>query len=293
MEAIQGSNACDVAIAMLTRNAGPLLQRVLEAIMRQQTSRTFKILAVDSGSTDGTLSLLHSHNVRVVSVPTEQFDWGRTRDLAYHHARAPVVVNLSQDAVPMEASWLENLVRPLDDPDVGASCGSSLPDPERSFPQFPWERNGYFYFTREIAKFVKQYGRGLSFANSAVPRAVWERLRFDEQPTGEDFQFQKKLHGAGLKIAFPNDAPVLHHHDYTLGGLWRRCRNEGFALRLLGCPYGEADLALDLLSSAKYIQWLREIKHGRLQTPADFLFPVVRPVAVYAGSRFTRRPIWY
>jgi len=278
---------------MLTRNAGPLLERVLAAIARQETSRTFQVLAVDSGSTDGTVELLRANNVRVASVPTEQFNWGRTRDFAYQQACSPIVVNLSQDAVPMEPTWLDNLVRPLDDPEVGASCGSSLPDPERAFPQFPWERNGFFYFTREIAKFVEQYGKGLSFANSAVPRAVWERLRFDEQPTGEDFQFQKKLVGAGLKIAFPSDAPVLHHHNYTLGGLWRRCRNEGFALRLLGCPYNEADLALDLLSFPKYVQWLREIQYGRLQTLADFLFPVVRPVAVYAGSRLTRSPIWY
>ncbi len=282
-----------VTIAMLTRNAGPLLRRVLESVARQQTSRTIEVMAVDSGSTDGTLEILNAHGVRVLSIPTDRFDWGRTRDFAYQHARSPVVVNLSQDAVPMEPSWLENLVRPLSDPRVGASCGSSAPDPERGFPQFPWERNGYFYFTREIAKFVKQYGKGLSFANSAVPRAVWERLRFDEQPTGEDFQFQKKLHAAGLTIAFPDDAPVLHHHNYSLGGLWRRCRNEGLALRLLGCPYKETDLAIDVLSPAKYVQWLREIKYGRLRTPADFLFPMLRPIAVYMGSRFTRRPIWY
>ena len=282
-----------VTIAILTRNAGPLLRRLLESVARQQTSRTIEVMAVDSGSTDGTLDLLNAHGVRVLSIPADQFDWGRTRDFAYQHARSPIIVNLSQDAVPMEPAWLENLVRPLSDPRVGASCGSSMPDPERGFPQFPWERNGYFYFTREIAKFVKQYGKGLSFANSAVPRAVWERLRFDEQPTGEDFQFQKKLHAAGLAIAFPEDAPVLHHHNYSLGGLWRRCRNEGFALRLLGCPYNEADLAIDVLSPAKYVQWLREIKYGRLRTLPDFLFPMLRPIAVYMGSRFTRRPIWY
>ena len=293
MEAAHGSEACDVTIAMLTRNAGPMLRRVLEGVARQQTSRSFEIIAVDSGSTDGALDLLKAHGVQVWSIPTDQFDWGLTRDFAYQHARAPVIVNLSQDAIPMETTWLENLVRPLADRNVGVSCGSSLPDPERGFPQFPWERNGYFYFTREIAKFVRQHGKGLSFANSAVPRAVWERLRFDEQPTGEDFQFQKKLHAAGLTIAFPNDAPVLHHHNYSLGGLWRRCRNEGFALRLLGCPYNEADLAIDLLSPAKYVQWLREIKYGRLHTSADFLFPVLRPLAVYAGSRFARRPVWY
>ena len=289
-----GSNEdYEITIALLTRDAGPVLGRLLAAVFAQETGRRFEVVAVDSGSSDGTLDLLGQHPVRVCTIPTENFNWGRTREYAYAQSRGRVVVNLSQDAVPAGTDWLEHLVRPLDDPGVAVSCGSSAPDPERGFGQFPWERNGYFYFTREIARFVSRYGKGLSFANSAVRRDVWERLRFDEQPTGEDFQFQRKLHAAGLTIVFPDDAPVLHHHNYTFAGLWRRCRNEGYALKLLGCAYTEADLALDLLSGRKYVQWLRELKRGSLHTAADVCFPVLRPLAVYMGSRFTRRPIWY
>ncbi len=283
----------DVTIAILTRDAGAILPRLIEAVFGQSTAKRFEVLAVDSGSTDGSIEILRRYPIHLVEIPRGDFNWGRTRDFAYEQARGRVIVNLSQDAIPMRTDWLDHLIRPLDDAAVGVSCGSSVPDPERAFAQFPWERNGYFYFTREIRAFVARYGRGLSFANSATPRAVWEKLRFDEQPTGEDFQFQKKLHGAGLRIAFPEDAPVLHHHNYTLGALWRRCRNEGYALKLLGSPYSEIDLLIDLVGPRKYVQWLREIKYGRLHTAADLLFPVARPLAVYMGSRFTRRPIWY
>ncbi len=283
----------DVTVVMLTRDAGPTLRRILEAVFGQRTDRRFEVLAVDSGSMDGTLDVLRAHPVRLLEVPRTEFNWGATRELAYRHTQSPVIVNLSQDAVPKNPDWLDRLVAPLSEAEVAVSCGSSEPDPDRGFPQFPWERNGYFYFTREIAQFVRRYGRGVSFANSAVSREAWERLHLDPQPTGEDFQFQMKLFAAGLKVAFPKDAPVLHHHNYSLGGLWRRCRNEGFALRLMGCAYTESDLLLDWLGPAKYVQWLREVRYGRLHTPADFLFPVVRPLAVYMGSRFTRRPIWY
>lgn len=286
-------NKYDVTIATLTRNAGPILPRLLEAVFCQQTDRRYEVVMIDSGSTDGTLDVIRRYPVRLLEIETTDFNWGRTRDFAYREAQSPIIVNLSQDAVPQHDHWLDNLVRPLEDPAVGVSCGSSVPDPDRHFPQFPWEKNGYFYFTREIAKFVAKYGKGLSFANSAVLRAVWERLRFDEIPTGEDFQFQTKVHVAGLRIAFPEDAPVLHHHNYTLGGLWRRCRNEGYALKLMGCPYTEWDFARDMASPKKFVQWLREIRWGRLHTSADYLFPVLRPVAVYLGSRFTRKPIWY
>src|SRR5690606_3436331 len=116
-----------------------------------------------------------------------------------------------------------------------------------------------------------KHGKGLSFANTAVRRTVWESLRIEPQATGEDFGFQIKLHKAGVPIAFPDDAPVLHHHNYTLKGVYRRCRNEGLALREMGCAYTEADLATDLLSPKKYLQWMRELKRGTLRSGAEWL----------------------
>ena len=293
---IGGSNVpdtVDVTIALLTRNAAELLPRLLDAVAAQHTTRRVELLAIDSGSMDGTVSLLEERAVRVIQIPERDFDWGLTRELAFKEARGSIVVNLSQDAIPAGPDWLDNLLEPLTDPEVGASCGTSLPDPERHFPQFPWERNGYFYFTREMRKYGARYGRGLSFANAAVPRTIWERFHFDAQVTGEDFQFQTKMHTAGLRVAFPANAPVLHHHNYSLPRLFKRCRNEGMALRHLGCPYTELDLVADIIGPRQYVQWLREVRHGRLSHWADVLFPLVRPLAVYTGSRFARKSVWY
>lgn len=279
----------DVSVTMLTLNAGGLLERVLGAVGSQRTGRRVEVLAVDSGSRDGTLDILKRYGVRVLTIAPGTFNFGRTRDFAYEQSRGDVIVNLSQDAVPAADTWLERLLQPLEDsPDAGASCGPSLPDPHRAFGQFPWERNGHFYFTREMGLFREKYGRGLSFANSAVPRSVWWGIRFREMPLGEDFYLQTRLHAAGRRIVFAGDAPVLHHHDYTLGRLYRRCRDEGAALRLLGCPYGAGDLAQDLMRPRVALQWLRELRRGRLRTSAGLLFPVVRPVAVYLGSRWAR-----
>ena len=282
-----------ITIGIPVRNAGAILPRLLDAVFRQKTDAEYEVVAIDSGSTDGSLEVLTRYPLRVIHLDQGSFDWGRVREMLFENARGDVLVNLSQDAIPAGDDWLDNLVRPLGNPNVGASSGSSIPDPERAFPQFQWERNGYYYFTREIGKFTAKYGKGLSFANTAVPLAVWRKLHLDPQATGEDFQFQQKLHAAGLEIAFPKDAPVLHHHYYTLKGVFRRCRNEGLALRQMGCPYHEGDLLRDLASPAKYVQWLREVKRGSLRNAAEWLYPVLRPVAVYVGSRFARRYIWY
>ncbi len=289
LEARDTDERCDVTVAVLTHNPGGLLARQVRAVFDQTLPRTVEFLALDSGSTDGTLEVLAAHSCRVITISLEPFDFGRARDMAFEEARGDIVVSLSQDAIPAHVTWLEHLVRPLDDPGVAASCGRSIPDPDREEAQFPWERNGFFYFTREMRTFFARYGRGLSNANSAIRREVWARLRFGAQPTGEDFRFQIKLHENGFRIAFPDDASVLHHHNYTVRTLLKRCRNEGLGLRETGCPYSELDLLYDLASPRKYWVWLRELLRGRLTTPAALAFPILRPPAVYAGSRFGRR----
>lgn len=288
MSQTSGGSRDLVSVTLLTRNAGTLLKRVLLGVASQATSRAVEIVAVDSGSTDGTVEQLRNAGARVVSIRPEEFNFGLTRDLVFQHAHGNILVTLSQDAVPAHEHWLENLVEPIIYSGAAVSCGTSLPDAQRDARQFPWERNGAFYFTREMQMFRAKHGRGLSFSNAAVRRSAWEALRIDAAALGEDFQFQLKVQAAGWPIAFVDGAEVLHHHDYDLRGLWGRCRNEGLALRQLGFGYGGGDLVRDLASPGKYVQWLRELRHGRLRSGAALLFPVVRPLAVYAGSRFGR-----
>lgn len=275
----------DVTIALLTKDAGPLLDRVIAGIERQQTPRSIERIAVDSGSTDQTCRRLTDAGFIVMPYDAPEFDFGIAREMAYTVATGTFVANLSQDAVPAQETWLENLLRPFADDAVAVSCGRSVPDPDRGFDQFAWERNGRFYFTREFRTFTRRYGRGVSFANSAVRRDVWKQLHFDSIALSEDFQFQMKLADTQYTVAFVDDAPVLHHHNYDRRNLYARCRNEGMAFRELGCPYGIGDLVLDVTRPGIWIQWLRELAYGRMRTPAERWFPLIRPAAVYAGNR--------
>ena len=288
MEFVDQQTDCEVSVTLLTRNAGALFERVLDALRMQETARRVELVVVDTESTDGTVESIEGCGGHVIGIAQNEFDFGSTRDKAFECARGEIMISLSQDSIPAKPTWLENLIRPLEDPQVAVASGSSIPDPDRPYPQFAWEKNGYFYFTQEMKKFVARYGKGVSFSNAAIRRTAWEALRIDPQPQAEDFQFQTKLYVAGLETAFPTDAPVLHHHNYTLRQLYRRCRNEGLASRHLGIPYTELDLLRDLAGPKKYIQWARELKRGSLNGPAAALFPMLRPIAVYTGARLAR-----
>lgn len=283
----------DVTVGVPTRNAVGTISRLLDAVSRQRTDKRIELLAIDWGSQDKTREILESRGVRIVEFPCSDFDWGSLRERLFAEASSPIVIHLSQDAVPANEDWLENLIRPLSDSGVGASCGHSLPDPLRPYRQFQWEKNGRFYFTGEMRAFRSRYGKGFSFANAAVRRDVWEKFHIDPQSLGEDFQFQMKLHAAGLRVAFADDAPVFHHHHYSFRRMIQRCANEGFALREMGFPYGVRDALVDLTVACPYSTWLREALRGRLRTLAEWLYPVARPVAVYFGSAWASKPQWY
>ena len=280
----------DVTITALTRNGGAFAKRLILAVQSQRTPRRVQHLIVDSGSEDDTAALWRAAGARVIAIPREEFNFGATRNFCFQHVDTPYIVSLSQDAIPAREDWLENLLAPLDaDVCVAASCGASRPDTQRAYPQFTWEQNGCFYFTAEMLRFRATWGRGLSFSNAAIRRDAWEQCKLDPIVLGEDFQLQQKVVALGWQIAFADGAEVLHHHDYDVRTLWRRCRDEGAALQQLGCFYDARDLWHDVTRTAMYRQWAREMGRGAWRRPAAAFFPWLRPLAVYTGSRRARR----
>ena len=81
------SNA--VAVVIPTRNAGPGLTQLLDGLAAQEGFAAAPIVAIDSGSSDGTVELLASRGAQVLSVEPGQFNHGETRNLAMRIAISP------------------------------------------------------------------------------------------------------------------------------------------------------------------------------------------------------------
>ena len=77
---------------------------------------------------DGSPAILEAHGARVLRVPPESFDHGTTRNLAAGEARSPVVVFLSQDAVPAGPRFVLTLVETLEaDPRLAGAFARQVP----------------------------------------------------------------------------------------------------------------------------------------------------------------------
>src|SRR5689334_1754373 len=87
------------------RHLPPLLDR-----LRAQDLPGLEVLAIDSGSTDGSVALLEAAGVDVHRIAPDAFDHGETRNLGARAAGGRYVLFLSQDALPADASWARRLV---------------------------------------------------------------------------------------------------------------------------------------------------------------------------------------
>jgi len=216
-----------IAVVIPTRNAGPGLARLLDAIADQDDVVADPIVAIDSGSTDGTLDLLTRRGVRVLSVPPEQFDHGETRNYGLSVIPNELAVLIVQDAVPASKRWLVSLVTPLgEDRTLAGTYARQRPWPDAS-------RITAHYLTRWIAAQDRPRVAGpitpLEFETltpaerylqcvfdnvcSCIRMSVWRSHPFRRTRIAEDLEWALEVLQSGHRLAFVADAVVWHSHD--------------------------------------------------------------------------------
>src|SRR5262249_24259191 len=171
--------ATRLSIIIRCRDEAAHLGGVLDAVLAQTDVPAFEVLALDSGSQDGTLELLARHPVRVEHLPSEAFTFGRALNRGAAVARGDLLVYLSAHCRPLTPRWLAALVAPFADASVVATFGRQVPLPgvnpieaiamRRNFPPAP----------PALVRF--------SNANGALRRAAVLARPFDEEiPAAED-----------------------------------------------------------------------------------------------------------
>src|SRR4051795_164517 len=101
-----------VTVAVPVLNGARYLEEVLSAVQAQEglDNRELEILVIDSGSTDGSLSIAERYGARLHQIPKSEFSHGGTRNLAMRLARGDHVPFVTQDATPAHGRWLASLL---------------------------------------------------------------------------------------------------------------------------------------------------------------------------------------
>ena len=233
-----------VAIILLTKNGAAYLEDTLDAIFAQESQYGFEVLAVDSGSADGTRKILESRAVRVVEIPPGDFQHGRTRNLAASLVSPGVeyLVHLSQDATPLPG-WLDALIHAVaTDSGVAGAFSRHLPRPDcdpllarRILEE--WEQVGGE--TRLVkcldgSANLSRDGHALAhFSNtsSCLRRKVWQTIPFPEVDFAEDLAWAVRVLQSGYCLVYEPASAVLHSHSGSLSRLFKENIDSGRGVR--------------------------------------------------------------
>lgn len=200
--------------------------RLLEGI-RQQTLKDVEVILVDSGSTDGTVSVAEAFGARIVRIPSAEFTFGRSLNFGIRAARRDLVAIASAHVFPVYPDWLESLLRPFEVEKVALTYGK-----QRGPAAAKYSEQQIFHQWYPDVSNPNQVTAFCNNANAAIRKSLWEKNPYDETLTGlEDLAWAKWAKEQGYKIAYIAEAEIIHVHNETPRGIFNRYRREAMAFK--------------------------------------------------------------
>ncbi len=208
-----------VSIIIRTKNEEAWIGRTLRAV-ETQTYRNYEVIIVDTGSTDRTLEIAKKFPCQIVCDETVPYRPGRVLNRGIHASNGSLLVLLSAHAVPVDETWLAQLVSTiLEDEQTAGVYGRQLPLPESS----PFDKRDLL-ITFGPEKRVQRKDNFFHNANAIIRRDLWERIPFDETATNiEDRLWTKAVQEHGFSVTYEPEARVYHHHGIHQYGNVSRC----------------------------------------------------------------------
>ena len=231
-----------ISVVIPVKNGAGTLRECLEGIFSQKIDHPLEVLAVDSGSTDGSLDILRAYPVRVIQVPPEDFSHGDTRNLGASESTGDLIVFTVQDALPADEHWLARLAGNLlnDENAAGAfsriiprpACGPLVERGVRGDLNFGSERIETAYEDFRAPEgwdpLTRRVRANFNDVASVLRRTVWEKIPFQRTPFGEDIIWADSVLRAGYKIIFDPESVVIHSHEYRPGSIYPRTHIDGW-----------------------------------------------------------------
>jgi len=275
-----------VSAIVPTLNGAATLPALLGALGRERAAGRglAEVVAIDSGSRDETLELLHAAGARVMDLGGAPFGHASARNRAAAAATGDVLLFLTQDVEPAGDAWLPPLLAAFDDAAVAGVFGRQLPrgaSPEEEF----LARVNYAGRPRRLtrADLDTAFGPGATlFSNAfgAVRRTVWQAIPFPEVVMSEDQAWALAVLRAGHEIRYEPRAEVYHGHRSGIRRAFRRNFDSGSSLQALGLAGGAwhgggAHLLREL-------RWVVS-RYGAAALPHAALFETVRMLGFQCG----------
>lgn len=225
-------NKLSIGLIIPTKNAQATLGNIFNRL--ENSPVEFSTLIIDSSSHDQTVSIANKHNAKVIIIPQIDFNHGATREYARKQLNTDIVVFLTQDAIPVSADLIANLIKPLiEHDDIVVSYGRQIAHKGADiFEAFPRDYNYPDQSQVRGIKDINQHGVYTFFCSNSC--AAYKNAALDEIGgfksvlTNEDYFAVADLLPRGYKIAYVANAVVQHSHRYSLWQEFQRYFDTGY-----------------------------------------------------------------
>jgi rhamnosyltransferase len=252
-----------ISVVIPVKNGSGWLNETIPAILNQELSGAIEIIAIDSGSTDQTLSILSKYTVHIISIQPEEFNHGLTRNLGVSLAKGKFVVMTVQDAKPVSRFWLQQLLDGFTDDTIAGVCGQQIVP--HHFDKNPMEwyrplskpelRKYHFPVTEVFKQLSAQKQLDLcrwDDVNAMYRKDLLTLIPFRKTDFAEDALWARDTLMAGYAIVYNPVAQVEHYHQEDFQFAFKR----NFIIRYHFYKYFDALPS----QSNRFIQFLKTIK---------------------------------
>lgn len=216
-----------LTIVIPTYNGLAWLNESIYTFLEQDYAGEWDLLAIDSGSTDGTVEFLERfERVTVHQIPQESFGHGVTRNLGVSLAYGDLLLFTVQDATPRTQDWLTRMVHGLESNDLDGVCGGQAVPHHPDKNPIQWYRpiaedDTVEVFTsdnfqraspNEKLQMCRWDNVNALYRKTALAAYPFQPLRF-----GEDMAWARDLLDQGGRIGYTKSLKVWHYHHQQAG----------------------------------------------------------------------------
>ena len=230
----------DVTIVIPTKNAGTVIDKVLNAIFSQKTNYSYEVICVDSGSKDKTLDIIRKYPAKLIEIPAFEFGHGKTRNFGASKGTGEYIMFITQDAVPVDEYWIENFINAMKiDDEIVGGFGIHYPYPDCNlfdkrdilghFKGFGDKNTIYQLEDKERYDNEEGYRHVLAYFsdnNSCLKRSIWEKYPYEDVDFAEDQIWARQMIELGFKKVYCPFAGVYHSHNFRLSTYFSRYFDE-------------------------------------------------------------------
>jgi GT2 family glycosyltransferase len=215
----------NVSVIVPAYNSENTLVDCIGSLLRVHYSREqVEFIFVDNASTDRTKTILASYAGLIRVIFENKRGAAAARNAGLRHARGKVIAFMDADCVA-DPDWLQNLIVPLHDPNVGIVGGRILAQK----PATKIEAFGETIHDHHLSINVWKPPYAIT-ANWSSPLAVLERVGFFDEKflRSQDCDLSYRILQAGYKLVYQPEAVVYHKNEKTVSGLFMEGYTHGF-----------------------------------------------------------------